>query len=43
MEVIVDTNILVYETVEDSIYHKDMMEKLEKVGMMKILFKGLRL
>ena len=34
MEVIVDTNILVYETVEDSIYHKDVMEKLEKIDVL---------
>ncbi|OYT54464.1 MAG: hypothetical protein B6U77_02765 [Candidatus Hecatellales archaeon ex4484_218] len=37
MEVIVDTNILVYETVEDSIYHKDVMEKLEKIDVPYLL------
>ena len=29
MEAIIDTNILVYETIEDSMYHKEVVEKLK--------------
>ncbi|MBC7092142.1 MAG: PIN domain-containing protein [Nitrososphaeria archaeon] len=31
MECIVDTNILVYETVEDSLYHREVVERLEDI------------
>ncbi len=31
MEYIVDTNILVYETIEDSEYHNDVVSKLDKL------------
>ena len=29
MEAIIDTNILIYETIEDSMYHKEVVEKLK--------------
>ncbi len=31
MEAIVDTNVLVYEMVEDSLYHKEVLNKLKKL------------
>ncbi|MEM4177462.1 MAG: PIN domain-containing protein [Nitrososphaeria archaeon] len=38
MEVIVDTNVLVYETVEDSIYHEEVVEKLNRFSRIYISF-----
>ena len=36
MEAIIDTNILVYETIEDSMYHKEVVEKLKDLESLYI-------
>ncbi len=38
MEVVVDTNVLVYETVEDSLYHKEVVEKLNRFSRIYVPF-----
>ena len=36
MEAIIDTNILIYETIEDSMYHKEVVEKLKDLESLYI-------
>lgn len=36
MEAIVDTNILVYEMVEDSIYHEEVVDRLGRLERVHI-------
>ena len=34
MEAIVDTNVLVYETIEDSMYHEEVVNRLERIDVL---------
>jgi len=34
LEAIVDTNVLVYETIEDSMYHEEVVDRLERIDIL---------